>query len=75
MASRACDERRIGRLELQRVHHQLQRQLVARMGRAGASRQPVSRFGSKPYLSISSQFRSHSAEHQISPVLWTSVLP
>src|SRR5262249_21257505 len=35
---------------------------------------PVARFGSNPYLLISSQFRSHSVDAQISPVLWTSLL-
>src|SRR5262245_56307011 len=34
---------------------------------------PVARFESKPYLLTSSQFMSHSAEAQISPVLWTSL--
>ena len=35
---------------------------------------PPAMFSLKPYLPISSQLMSHNAEHQITPMSWTSVL-
>ena len=61
---RGGQERGIGRLQLQPIHHQLQGQVVAGAARAGVARVQLRL---KPYLSISSQFMSHRAEHQIAP--------